>query len=208
MFNLWAPPHYLQINAGNPLGLRGEMANSFGQLMHHLWSGTEASVVPKNFKSKLGKFAPQFSGYTQQDTQELLAFLLDGLHEDLNRVKQKPYIESKDSDNRPDDEVADEAWNYHLQRNNSKIVELFQGQYKSTLVCPVCACKSVTFDPFMYLSLPLPATSRTIKITCVTADGTALPATYGLKVGAQFTFPSSTNSRFTFPSCVLTSNQE
>ena len=35
-------------------------------------------------------------------TQELLAFLLDGLHEDLNRVQEKPYVELKDSDGRPD----------------------------------------------------------------------------------------------------------
>ena len=34
--------------------------------------------------------------------QELLAFLLDGLHEDLNRVQEKPYVELKDSDGRPD----------------------------------------------------------------------------------------------------------
>ena len=32
--------------------------------------------------------------------QELLAFLLDGLHEDLNRVTEKPYSELKDSDGR------------------------------------------------------------------------------------------------------------
>lgn len=51
---------------------------------------------------QVGKFAPQFSGYQQQDSQELLAFLLDGLHEDLNRIKKKPYIEIKDSGSRPD----------------------------------------------------------------------------------------------------------
>ena len=51
----------------------------------------------------VGRFAPQFSGYQQQDSQELLTFLLDGLHEDLNRIKKKPYIELKDSDNRPDE---------------------------------------------------------------------------------------------------------
>ena len=34
--------------------------------------------------------------------QELLAFLLDGLHEDLNRVTEKPYSELEDSDGRPD----------------------------------------------------------------------------------------------------------
>lgn len=40
---------------------------------------------------------PQFSGSRQQDSQEFLQFLLDGLHEDLNRVKDKPYVELKDS---------------------------------------------------------------------------------------------------------------
>lgn len=50
----------------------------------------------------MGRFAPQFSGYQQQDCQELLAFLLDGLHEDLNRIRKKPYIQLKDADGRPD----------------------------------------------------------------------------------------------------------
>lgn len=50
-------------------------------------------VVPRGFKSRIAQFAPQFSGYQQHDSQEFLAFLLDGLHEDLNRIKNKPYIE-------------------------------------------------------------------------------------------------------------------
>lgn len=41
-------------------------------------------------------------------------------------------------------------------RNESVIVDLFHGQYKSTLVCAVCSKVSVTFDPFMTLSLPIP----------------------------------------------------
>ena len=58
--------------------------------------------------------------------QELLAFLLDGLHEDLNRVKQKPYIESKDMDERPENEVANENWENHKKRNDSVIVDVCQ----------------------------------------------------------------------------------
>lgn len=34
---------------------------------------------------------------------------MDGLHEDLNRVHEKPYVELKDSDGRPDHEVATEV---------------------------------------------------------------------------------------------------
>lgn len=32
-----------------------------------------------------------------------MAFLLDGLHEDLNRIQNKPYTETVDSDGRPDE---------------------------------------------------------------------------------------------------------
>lgn len=133
-----------------------------------MWTQEHSSIAPKNFKVTLGKFAPQFNGYAQHDSQELLAFLLDGLHEDLNRfaslfwinpnarVTKKPNVTVKESDNRPDDEVAAESWEDHLKRNKSIIVDLFQGQLKSTLVCPQCHHVSTTFDPFMYLSLPLP----------------------------------------------------
>lgn len=57
----------------------------------------------------IAKYAPRFNGFQQQDSQELLAFLLDGLHEDLNRVHEKPYVELEDSDGRPDWEVASEV---------------------------------------------------------------------------------------------------
>lgn len=59
----------------------------------HGAQGGVSVVTPRGFKHQLASFAPQFAGYSQQDSQELLAFLLDGLHEDLNRIHHKPYIE-------------------------------------------------------------------------------------------------------------------
>ena len=32
-----------------------------------------------------------------------MAFLLDGLHEDLNRIRTKPHVDLKDADGRPDE---------------------------------------------------------------------------------------------------------
>ncbi|KAE8683668.1 Ubiquitin carboxyl-terminal hydrolase 8 [Hibiscus syriacus] len=165
-----------EINPDNPLGMNGEIASAFGDLLRKLWAPGATPVPPRTFKSKLARFAPQFSGFNQHDSQELLAFLLDGLHEDLNRVKSKPYAEVKDSEGRPDEEVADEYWQNHLARNDSIIVDVCQGQFKSTLVCPECRKVSVTFDPFMYLSLPLPSTtSRTMTVTVISTDGTLPP---------------------------------
>ncbi|KAK3001689.1 hypothetical protein RJ639_020415, partial [Escallonia herrerae] len=172
-----------EINTQNPLGTHGELALAFGELLRKLWVSGRTSIPPRVFKGKLARFAPQFSGYNQHDSQELLAFLLDGLHEDLNRVKQKPYFEQKDSDGRPDEEVADECWMYHKARNDSIIVDVCQGQYKSTLVCPVCNKISITFDPFMYLSLPLPSTvTRTMTVTVFYGDGSGLPMPHTVTV--------------------------
>ncbi|XP_073062092.1 ubiquitin carboxyl-terminal hydrolase 5-like isoform X1 [Primulina eburnea] len=178
--------YHQEINRQNPLGMVGELALAFGDLLRKLWAPGRAPVAPRPFKAKLARFAPQFSGCSQHDSQELLAFLLDGLHEDLNRVKHKPYIKSKDADGRPDEEVADEYWANHIARNDSIIVDVCQGQFKSTLVCPLCSKVSVTFDPFMYLSLPLqPATTRNMTVTVFTCDGSALPAAWSVTVPKQ-----------------------
>ena len=132
----------------------------------------------------------------------------------LLRVKEKPYKELKDSDGRPDEEVAKEvrvmmaglltllkvilvylqAWDYHLSRNQSIIVDLFQGQVriepaplqlinmddfsdwffllqlKSVVRCKVCNYQSVRFDPFTFLSLPLPMES-TVNLEAVGGCG-------------------------------------
>ena len=38
----------------------------------------------------MGSINDRFVGYSQQDAHEFITFLLDALHEDLNRVKHKP----------------------------------------------------------------------------------------------------------------------
>ncbi|KFO25051.1 ubiquitin carboxyl-terminal hydrolase 11 [Fukomys damarensis] len=160
-----------ELNFHNPLGMRGELAEAYADLVKQTWSGCHRFVVPNVFKNKVGHFASQFLGYQQHDSQELLSFLLDGLHEDLNRVKKKEYVELCDAAGRPDQEVAQEAWQNHKRRNDSVIVDTFHGLFKSTLVCPVCGNVSVTFDPFCYLSVPLPVChQRVLEVFFVPMD--------------------------------------
>ncbi|XP_056131407.1 ubiquitin carboxyl-terminal hydrolase 4 isoform X2 [Lampris incognitus] len=172
-----------EINRENPLGMRGEIAESYADLVKQMWLSRSSYVAPRTFKTQVGRFAPQFSGYQQQDSQELLAFLLDGLHEDLNRVKKKPYLALRDAEGRPDEIVAKEAWTNHRLRNDSIIVDIFHGLFKSTLVCPECSKVSVTFDPFCYLTLPLPMKKdRTMEVFLVRSDPQSRPTQYRVVV--------------------------
>uniref|UniRef100_A0A2I3FUK5 Ubiquitin carboxyl-terminal hydrolase 19 n=1 Tax=Nomascus leucogenys TaxID=61853 RepID=A0A2I3FUK5_NOMLE len=153
-----------EINYNNPLGTGGRLAIGFAVLLRALWKGTHHAFQPSKLKAIVASKASQFTGYAQHDAQEFMAFLLDGLHEDLNRIQNKPYTETVDSDGRPDEVVAEEAWQRHKMRNDSFIVDLFQGQYKSKLVCPVCAKVSITFDPFLYLPVPLPQKQKVLPV--------------------------------------------
>ena len=133
-----------ELNPDNPLGMGGLIAQAFGSLLRRIWDreSSSSSITPREFKQTLQRFAPQFSGYQQHDSQELVAFLLDGLHEDLNRVLQKPYVEKPDWEGGGDKELvelANVSWEGYMKRNDSVVVDLFQGQYQSTLVCPECA---------------------------------------------------------------------
>ena len=166
------------INTENPLGQQGRLAQVTAVLVNELWKRhgqasplppikkvvapgsynpvLAPALTPKSFKDAIGKFNEDFKGNEQHDAQELLAFLLAGLSEDLNRVHDKPYIEAPDSDGRPDRELADIWWSNHLKREMSIIIALFTGQYKSLLSCKTCGYESARFEPFSFLTVPLP----------------------------------------------------
>ncbi|CAF3401063.1 unnamed protein product [Rotaria sp. Silwood1] len=162
------------INRDNPLGMKGDVALAYGELIHEMWSGTGNYCAPSSLKKNVARYAPQFSGFAQQDSQEFMSFLLDGLHEDLNLVKQKPYVEKTDDDGKADDAtLAAEQWDYYRKRNQSRIHDIFHGQIKSIVRCLTCDTAARTFDPICFLSLPLPGKGkiRTFKITYVRLNG-------------------------------------
>jgi len=157
-------------------------------------------VAPAKIRSVIAKKYPQFSSYQQQDAQEFLSLLMDGLHEDLNRVLKKPYIQITDSNGRADAVVALEHIKGFLMRNQSVIIDLFCGFTKSTLEWEYSEeteeeknegdppkretkrLSSVKFEPFTMLSLPLPTrTSFTVNVTLAFQN----PARYPLRLSVQ-----------------------
>ncbi|CAM8921192.1 unnamed protein product [Rhodiola kirilowii] len=104
-------------------------------------TGHKGAVNPKSFFGCVCARAPQFRGYQQQDSHELLRCLLDGLStEELNVSKQIKMIHESVPPN-PVPSFVDAA---------------FGGQASSTVCCLECGHASTVYEPFLDLSLPVP----------------------------------------------------
>jgi len=152
------------------LGASVRTAEAFAELVRTAWgaNGSTGGAVlsPSHLKASLALVNRRFESYDQQDAQECLSYLLDALHEGLNRAAPgrytpstsnpaPPVVKIDDRPGRPIPELAAEYWYSHLCRNQSVIVDAFQAQLQSTLTCLSCGTQSTTFDPYLYLSLPL-----------------------------------------------------
>lgn len=140
--------------------MRTALMSEFAKLIQLLWtSSPNESVSPSEFKTQIQRYAPRFVGYNQQDAQEFLRFLLDGLHSEVNRVLVRPRASTDTLDHLPDDEKSRQMWRRYQEREDSRISDLFVGQLKSSLTCSECGYCSTAFDPFWDLSLPIPKKS-------------------------------------------------
>ena len=133
----------------------GVMASLFAGLLLQRWKQGLRVSRPNELVNYVWRQS-HFSPKSQNDSQEFLAYFLDQLHEDLNKAHGK-FTPSKAREGTDEEGLADLAWQDHLQRNQSIVVDKFQGLLKSSLTCLRCKHTSVTFEPFMFLSVPIPS---------------------------------------------------
>jgi ubiquitin carboxyl-terminal hydrolase 8 len=158
------------VNMVNPMGTKGNLAHAFADILHEMWQGDLPYLTPYNFRRSITGHASQFGGSDQHDSQEFLSFLLDGLHEDLNRILHKPTWQptaerEAELERLPQQIASDQEWKIYRMRNDSLIVDFFQGQFRNRLECLTCHKTSTTYNSFMYLTLPVPTGRGSSKVT-------------------------------------------
>jgi ubiquitin carboxyl-terminal hydrolase 2/21 len=136
--------------------MKQRLASSYYDLIKKVRSGAESCITPSELKIAVSRVAPQFGGYGQQDAQEFLRFLLDGLHEELNRIFKKPPYKEMNFGTLSLDEQSEKWWQYNMARDDSIITDLFTGQLMNTISCLACKHESYAFDNFMDLSVSIP----------------------------------------------------
>ncbi|KAJ4474827.1 ubiquitin carboxyl-terminal hydrolase 4 [Lentinula aciculospora] len=155
------------INYMNKMNSQGQLTRAFSRLVHDIWHGDMPYITPNDFRRTLCSLNAQYIGTSQHDSQEFLSFLLDGIHEDTNRIMARKPItrtptEEERLENLPQQIAAEYEWQVWRQTNDSIIVDFFQGMFRNQLRCMRCEKTSTTYNAFSILSLPVPA--RTGKI--------------------------------------------
>ena len=145
-----------ELNLTSKFSTQGKIAESYSNLLQKLYKETNPYINPSSFYYTFTSHVKLFANSSQHDSHEMLIYLLEKLHEDLNRNKEKQYIELEEKrENEDDINASNRWWEIHQKRDNSIIMDLFSGQYKSTLRCPFCDKISITYDQFSCLELPI-----------------------------------------------------
>ena len=151
-----SPTFEHQLNLRNPQGSGGRIACAYRDFLKDICSGGNHARNPAGLRSAIvGKYRT-FANYGQQDSQELLGALLDGLHEDLNQSTAAGGRVS--SPVKPNSDM--DSWQLHNAKNSSPIQDLFHGRLFSSIHCSECNNVECVYDPFMFLSVPVPKVSH------------------------------------------------
>mmetsp|Transcript_893 Transcript_893/g.2534 ORF Transcript_893/g.2534 Transcript_893/m.2534 type:complete len:668 (-) Transcript_893:110-2113(-) len=137
------------------------------------WGKQAASSVysPEDILRQVQVLNPNFAGFAQQDSQELLRLVLDVMHEEIKtEVPQEvpAYLtkhfpvsgsggaqsSSSPVENSEEEDPADK------KRWSSVISEIFEGRQVSMVRCLQCQKISRTYESFFDLSVPIPVGSE------------------------------------------------
>ncbi|XP_042343295.1 ubiquitin carboxyl-terminal hydrolase 16 [Plectropomus leopardus] len=136
----------------------GSLTLAMCQLLNEIQESKKGVVTPRELFSQVCKKAARFKGFQQQDSQELLRYLLDGMRaEEIKRVTSGIMEALKESRKGIDAEqlrkIVKEYEKNGLPKNF--VDQVFGGEMTSTIMCQQCKTVSVVTEMFLDLSLPV-----------------------------------------------------
>ena len=151
------------LNSSNPLGWNGKLGKEYSKFLFQLFSDQLTTLTINHFHNFLRQIVPKFYGDQRlyRNSSDFLRFLLDGLHEDLNQIIQKPLTNTPQGnyDNLNKNEltqIANNHWDIVLLENKSVFTDLLWGQILVRFQCPHCDKIASQFEHYYTLPLKLP----------------------------------------------------
>ncbi|XP_018973103.2 ubiquitin carboxyl-terminal hydrolase 16-like [Cyprinus carpio] len=144
----------LQIQLERP----GSLTLAMCQLLNEIQETKKGVVTPKELFTQVCKKAPRFKGFQQQDSQELLRYLLDGMRaEEVKRVNSGILKALKNSGKSLEAEQMKKVIKEYEKNGAPKnfVDRVFGGEMSSTVMCKECRTVSLVTEMFLDLSLPV-----------------------------------------------------
>ncbi|KAH7119610.1 hypothetical protein B0J11DRAFT_551769 [Dendryphion nanum] len=151
-----------ELQKENWKGTKGILPEAYATLLSNLFQGDVTAVRPVSFRKICGHFNSQWTIDQQQDAKEYLEFVLDHLHEDMNRtwnrtpLKQLSEAQEMMREKLPRPYAAIMEWGRYTHREMSLIGGIFAGQHASQLQCTTCGVTSTTYEAFWSISVEIP----------------------------------------------------
>ncbi|CAM5100299.1 unnamed protein product [Eretmochelys imbricata] len=144
----------LVVNLSSP----GPLTSAMFLFLHSMRETGKGPLSPKVLFSQLCQKAPRFKGFQQQDSQELLHYLLDAMRIEETKRIQAGILKAF---NNPTTKTADEETKRKVKAYGREGVKMnfidriFVGELTSTVMCEECENISTVKEPFIDLSLPI-----------------------------------------------------
>ncbi|XP_064412337.1 ubiquitin carboxyl-terminal hydrolase 45 isoform X1 [Latimeria chalumnae] len=144
----------LVVNLPSP----GPLTSAMFLFLHSMKEAGKGPLSPKVLFSQLCQKAPRFKSFQQQDSQELLHYLLDAIRVEETKRIQTGILKAF---NNPTTKTADEETRRKVKAYGKEGVKgnfidcIFVGELTSTIMCEECEHISTVKEPFINLSLPI-----------------------------------------------------
>ncbi|XP_058680315.1 ubiquitin carboxyl-terminal hydrolase 16 isoform X4 [Ammospiza caudacuta] len=144
-------PQLIKLDQPGPLTL------AMHQFVTEMQETKKGVVTPKELFAQVCKKAIRFKGYQQQDSHELLRYLLDGMRaEEIQQINIGILKALSDSSKQNEEELKKKIKEYEKKKGIQSFVDrIFGGELTSTIMCEECRTVSLVHESFLDLSLPV-----------------------------------------------------
>ncbi|XP_022081672.1 ubiquitin carboxyl-terminal hydrolase 16-like [Acanthaster planci] len=138
----------------------GSLTSSLISFLDEMNKAGKSNIInPRGLFNQICQKASRFKGYQQQDSHELLRYLLDGMRaEEIKRMQEAilAHFDIKGSKVKNLDEATKKKIKAYGQHCRHTFVDsVFSGQLLSSVHCNECNVVSEVLEPFLDLSLPI-----------------------------------------------------
>ena len=136
-----------------------KMSNAFCDVILNLWNKNNngKSYAPHNFKNVLSELNPLFAGIAANDSKDLISFLLERFHQEINIIDTKNINDNmiSNADQLNENKMFNIFSTDMMARYKSIISDLFYGILETKTQCTNCKRIKYNFQVYSFLEFPL-----------------------------------------------------